>query len=180
MNNKMKMMTLTILGVILLAACNGESENEKSMAVTAETEDIKELVHDYSVRNATAKSASITSEKLFVTDTEGNEQVYELPEDEFFVSIAPYINETHPCDNHSLSGCQGELVKEQFNVYIEDTEGNVIVDEMLETQANGFIDLWLPREETYQIKIEHEGKNAESEFSTFKDDGTCITTIQLI
>lgn len=81
--------------------------------------------------------------------------------------------------NHSLTGCQGELVEEQFDVLIEDEAGNVIVDDILQTEANGFIDLWLPRDRTYRIFIEHNGKSVESEFSTFDDDGTCLTTFQL-
>lgn len=71
-------------------------------------------------------------------------------------------------------------MNEQFDIYIEDSEGNIIVDETLESQGNGFIDLWLPREQMYHIKIELEGKTVESEFSTFENDGTCITTMQLI
>jgi len=81
--------------------------------------------------------------------------------------------------NHSLTGCQGELVEEQFEVFIEDEAGNVIVDDILQTQANGFIDLWLPRDQIYKILIKHNGKTVESEFSTFDDDGTCLTTFQL-
>ena len=32
---------------------------------------------------------------------------------------------------------------------------------MLTSQANGFIDLWLPRDKTYKATIEYEGKAAE-------------------
>ena len=71
------------------------------------------------------------------------------------------------------------MVEEEFNVYIEDTEGNLILDETLKSQSNGFIDLWLPRDKTYRITIAHDGKTVESEFSTFKNDNTCITTMQL-
>ena len=71
------------------------------------------------------------------------------------------------------------MVEKEFDVYIEDTEGNVILDKKMTSQLNGFIDLWLPRDKTYRIKIEHKGKMVESEFSTFKNDGTCITTMQL-
>jgi hypothetical protein len=78
-----------------------------------------------------------------------------------------------------LTGCQGELVEEEFDVYIEDTEGNVILEEKMKSQTNGFFDLWLPRDKTYQIKIKHDGKVSESEISTFENDGTCITTMQL-
>ncbi|WP_274310431.1 CueP family metal-binding protein [Solibacillus daqui] len=174
------MLISTIFAAVLLVACSEENTIEENNPIKTETEEIKELVQDYSVRNITAKSVSITSKQLFVTDNDGTEQVYNLPKDEFFVSIAPYINETHPCDNHSLTGCQGEMVSEQFNVYIEDAEGNVLVDDTLITEANGFIDLWLPREQSFQIKIEHQGKTVESEFSTFENDGTCITTMQLV
>jgi hypothetical protein len=79
-----------------------------------------------------------------------------------------------------LTGCQGELVEEEFDVFIEDMEGNVIIDEKVVSQTNGFFDLWLPRDKTYRIKIEHDGKVSESEISTFEDDRTCITTMQLI
>jgi len=78
-----------------------------------------------------------------------------------------------------LTGCQGELADKEFDVYIEDTEGNVILDEKVKSQANGFFDLWLPRDKSYQVKITYDGKVSESEIATFKDDGTCITTMQL-
>lgn len=78
-----------------------------------------------------------------------------------------------------MTGCQGELVEEDFNVYIEDIDGNLILDEKVKSQTNGFLDLWLPRDKTYRIKIEYDGKVAESEISTFENDGTCITNMQL-
>jgi len=78
-----------------------------------------------------------------------------------------------------LTGCQGELADKEFDVYIEDTEGNVILDEKVKSQANGFFDLWLPRDKSYQVKITYDGKVSESEISSSKDDGTCITTMQL-
>ena len=78
-----------------------------------------------------------------------------------------------------MTGCQGEMVEEEFEVYIEDTEGNLILDETLKSQSNGFIDLWLPRDKTYHITIAHDGQTAKSEISTFEGDDTCITTMQL-
>jgi len=61
-----------------------------------EAKDIKEMVNDYSVGNIKNQSASITSHQLLVTDSEGSQVSYDLPEEDFFVSIAPYFNETHP------------------------------------------------------------------------------------
>lgn len=71
------------------------------------------------------------------------------------------------------------MVAETFEVYVEDMEGNKIIEEQVKSQSNGFFDLWLPRDKTYRIKVVHGGKMAESEISTFKNDGTCITNMKL-
>ena len=176
---KLKMFAATLFATVVLGACNGESSDVDNSIKEMETQDIKELVAEYSGNKAKDESASITSKKLIVIDEEGKELAYELPKDEFFVSIAPYVNQTHPCTNHSLTGCQGEMANKEIDVTIEDSKGNVLVDETMKTPANGFIDLWLPRDETYNIKMEHEGKMVESKFSTSDNDGTCITTMQL-
>ena len=140
---------------------------------------VRELVSDYSSNKTKEEKASITSQELIVMNSDETEVVYDLSGEDFFVSIAPYVTETHPCTNHSLTGCQGELVEKEFDVYIEDMEGKVVLDEKVKSQSNGFFDLWLPRDTTYQIKIEYDGKVSESEFSTFEKDGTCNTTMQL-
>ena len=169
---KYKGIVLALLLFILLTACNGISTSDEPV-------DIKELVHDYSVGNIENETASITSKQLIVTDSNEEELVYDLPEDDFFVSIAPFINETHPCEIHSLTGCQGEMVDKDFDISIEDMEGNIILDEAMNSGSNGFIDLWIPRDKTYRVKVTHDGKQVESEISTFENDGTCITTMQL-
>ena len=38
------------------------------------------------------------------------------------------------------------MIEEEFDVYIEDMKGNVIIDETMKSQSNGFIDLWLSRD----------------------------------
>src|SRR5690625_2337602 len=125
----MKKSLLAVLGLIVIltvASCSNDISNK------VETQDIKKMVQEYSVGNFDEDvSASITSEELIVTDN-NKEATYDLPEDEFFVSIAPFVEVTHPCTNHSLTGCQGELVEKEFDVYIEDEEGNVVVDETIE------------------------------------------------
>ena len=123
-----------------------------------ETPNIKELVHDYSVGNIKEQSASITSEQLIVTNSDESKLTYDLPKDDFFVSIAPFVEETHPCSVHSLTGCRGEMANQEFNVYIEDREGDVVLDKTLTSQSNGFIDLWVPRDKTYRVTIAQDGK----------------------
>ncbi|MBM4764595.1 hypothetical protein GNT69_20270 [Bacillus sp. B15-48] len=93
---KIKILAVTILVAIVLAACSAGNTNDGNSAQEIETENIKEVVRDYSEGNIKNQSASITSQKLIVTDSEKGELTYDLPEDEFFVSIAPYVNQTHP------------------------------------------------------------------------------------
>ncbi|MEK5033491.1 CueP family metal-binding protein [Paenibacillus sp. FSL R7-0302] len=145
----------------------------------ASSQNIKQMVADYSSRTLTADSASITSTQLIVDSGGPNEAAYELPEDEFFLSVAPYVQNTHPCATHSLTGCQGELTDQEFDVYIEDAEGKEVMNKSVKSQSNGFIDLWLPRDQNYRMTISQEGKQAQSEISTFESDDTCLTTMQL-
>lgn len=175
----MKLKINVRLGIVLViialisAACSNGGEDMTS------GKDIKELVHDYSVGNIEAEAASITSSELIVTNEDQEETTYDLPEEEFFVSIAPFIDETHECDIHSLTGCQGELIDTEFEVYIEDSAGEVIKDEKMQTETNGFIDLWLPRNETLTVTITQDGEESTSEITTFDGDKTCITNMQI-
>ncbi|MGP4072739.1 CueP family metal-binding protein [Piscibacillus sp. B03] len=170
---KLKLLLTTFLISVVLVGCGQDEE-----ATTGDM-DVKEVVNDYSTDEITEGSASITAEELIIQDENGQEKTYDLPKDEFFVSIAPFVNQTHPCTNHSLTGCQGEMVEETFSVHIEDQDGQVIVDDEVKTFKNGFFDLWLPRDKTYNVTIKHGDKVVEQEISTFESDGTCITTMQL-
>lgn len=177
MNKKIMVVSGAVVlavGAYLLAGGLG-----KETPGVQDTTNVKQLVQEYSSSKMDHLSASITSEQLIITDSANKSTTYNLPEDEFFVSIAPYIENTHPCAIHSLTGCQGELSEDEFNVYIEDSEGNVIVDEAMKSQSNGFIDLWLPRDKKFSVTIEHDGKKAMSQLSTYKSDDTCVTTMQL-
>src|SRR5699024_2222988 len=148
-------------------------------AKNIDTTNIKELVHDYTVGNAKASSASITSSELIVTDENQKETTYDLPDDKFFVSIAPFINEMHPCDIHSLTGCQAEFANADADVYSRASSGNVSLDEYKEAEVHGFIDLSLPRDDTYIVTIRQDGKKATSDISTFDRGNSFITVMQL-
>ncbi|WP_335871123.1 CueP family metal-binding protein [Bacillus sp. 2205SS5-2] len=172
-----KTILLTLAAAVLLAACGDDTTQSNSETDLKAT---KELVQSYSEGSIQAENASITSEHLIVQETDGEEKVYELPEEEFFVSIALYVKNTHPCTIHNLTSCQGELANEEFDVTIIDSEGKIVTKETMKSPKNGFLDLWLPREKEYQVRIEHNGKVAESKLTTFKEDGTCVTSMQLL
>ena len=167
-----RIISIVLFSVLVLQGCSNDESNE-----TSKTDDIKQLVQELS-GNKEVKAASISSETLTV-ENDGETKKYNLPEGEFFVSMAPYINETHPCEIHSLSGCQGELVGEDIEVLIEDEGGEVVVDETMTTPDNGFLDFWLEKGKQYHVTMKHDGKVVEKDITTNEGDNTCITDLQL-
>lgn len=178
----MKKSIAWIMGSVILASCVyllWPESNKSSMPY--DTGDVEQLVHDYSVGKLSAKSASITARELIITEENDQQYRVELPQDIFFVSIAPYVEDTHECAVHSLTGCRGEMPEQAFEVLVEDEQGQVVVEDTLVSGANGFIDLWLPRDRLYSIKIiGSDGKSQDNTLSTYDADKTCITTIQLM
>lgn len=164
-----------VLGAYLIASNAGKEE-----AGNAEAPNVKKMVEDISTRKVTPESASINATQLIVTDKGNQTTTYDLPENEFFLSIAPYVEQTHPCAIHSLTGCQGEMENKKFMVTIHDSEGNTLMkDAEIKSGSNGFMDFWLPRDKSYLIRVVHDGKLAETQLSTYEEDNTCITTMQL-
>lgn len=86
-----------------------------------------------------------------------------MSDDEFYVSIAPYVGQTHECFFHSLTTCLGELRNEEVHVTVTTADdGAAIVDETVRTHDNGFAGLWLPRgiDATLTAELEREGRTA--------------------
>lgn len=103
-----------------------------------------------------------------------------MPDESFYVSIAPYVTQTHECFYHSLTTCQGEMVLADVHVTVtDDATGETILDEEMTTYENGFVGLWLPRDMTGTITITADGSSVESPISTTADSATCLTTLQL-
>lgn len=122
--------------------------------------------------------ASVRPDEVVVASAE-QETSLQVPEDKFYLSVAPYVDRTHECFYHSLTTCQGELVAEDVDVEIVDTEGNVLVDEARTTFENGFVGFWLPRDIEGTLRVTHDGKAGEIDFATDDEAPTCVTTLQL-
>ncbi|WP_145494348.1 copper-binding periplasmic metallochaperone CueP [Yersinia massiliensis] len=122
-------------------------------------------------------SASVTGTELKLSD---GQQQFTFPlGDKFYLSFAPFVNQTHPCFNHSLSGCRGEMAETTFDVKITDNTGKVIVQDKLTSYSNGFIGVWLPRNIEGTIEVSYQGLKAVSPFATQAESQTCMTTLHL-
>ena len=122
--------------------------------------------------------ASALPNELVLTSEQGQASL-PLPEDKLYVSIAPYMTQTHDCFNHSLTTCTGELSKEDIHVTITDDAGKELVNEDTTTFDNGFIGYWLPADKKGTITIEQDGKTGEVPLDTTEEGATCITTLQM-
>ena len=124
---------------------------------------------------------SIRPNELMLTDAAQRETTLPMPDDQFYVSIAPYENQTHDCYFHSLTTCAGEIQNADVHMLVTDADsGDILIDETRTTFDNGFVGLWLPRDTDVTVAIEYDGRSATTDLSTSNDDDTtCVTTMQL-
>lgn len=122
--------------------------------------------------------ASVRYDTLVLED-EDSETSVPIPGDRFYLSVAPYVDETHECFYHSLTTCQGELVEETLDVTITDSTGETLAEGPVTTYSNGFVGFWLPRDITATITVSHQGRTASADITTDEDAPTCLTTLQL-
>jgi len=179
---KNKTLILTIIGIVFVSLAlwyfNLPSGADKILnQLDLENTEIKEVVNnlDQRIDEPTNVGARITGDKLFLYDNE-KEYSLDLPTDSFFVSIAPYINEVHPCTIHNLVTCRGEVFNQTMRIRIVDENNQIIIDEDRTTQDNGFIGIWLPKGINATLKVEYDGLTVEYPISTFSESDTCITT----
>ncbi|QVQ51377.1 CueP family metal-binding protein [Spiractinospora alimapuensis] len=125
--------------------------------------------------------ASVRPDSVMVSDGISDAEVaIDVPDDLFYVSVAPYVDQTHECYFHSLTTCLGELRDEEVEVTItDDATGEVLVEETTTTFDNGFVGYWLPRDIDATISAAHDGKSGELQIATGDEDPTCLTELRL-
>ena len=122
--------------------------------------------------------ASVMPEQLVLASAT-EEVALELPEDSFYLSIAPFVNQTHECHYHSLTTCVGELSNQDVDLTVTDESGEVLVNEQRTTFDNGFVGVWVPADSNGTIEITYDGMTGTTNFSTGSESATCITDLQL-
>lgn len=179
---------------LVLAGCAPAADAEPSPSTDSQAEflntydlddmDAVEII-DHLDRLETAERpadliASVYPDELVLTDNR-QEVVLDLPQNLSYLSIAPYVEQTHDCFYHSLTTCQGELSNATVDVEITDsTTGDVVVDEQATTFDNGFVGFWVPSDIDGTIEISYDGRTGTSDFTTTDEGATCVTDLQLV
>lgn len=125
--------------------------------------------------------ASVQPTQVVLSDTTSGTKVsVPLPEDKYYLSVAPYRNQTHDCHNHSLTTCKGEMGNESFKVTVTDSAGTTLSNEEKLAADNGFVGLWLPRGFKGNVTLADATGSATTSIDTAAPDApTCITTAKL-
>ncbi len=183
-------MTAVLSASVLLAGCSTQAAPATSPDAGSFLEehglsgDAVKLIDDLEKLGGADRpkdfTASVRPDELLLSDGE-DEVTMPLPDDRFYLSIAPYADKTHDCYFHSLTTCQGELTEQDVHVKIvEKATGDVLVDDQQVTNPNGFVGFWLPKDVDGTVSVSHAGRTAQQDFSTRGDDeATCMTTLKL-
>ena len=125
--------------------------------------------------------ASVTATSLQLSDDAGREAELPLPQDRFYLSVAPFVETTHECAFHSLTTCLGELRSRELTVSVVDSSsGETLEEGTRTTNDNGFVGWWLPRGITAELTCTLEDYTGTASVSTqAEDDLTCLTSLQL-
>lgn len=111
--------------------------------------------------------------------SDADKEVSKSVKDEFYLSIAPYVNQTHDCFYHNLISCRGELVNEKMHIKIVDEKEKIVFDEEVTTYANGFYGMWLKKDMVANMEVTYDNKTVSTRITTDEDAPTCLTTLHL-
>ncbi|MDA3940984.1 MAG: CueP family metal-binding protein [Spirochaetia bacterium] len=189
---KIAIIALSLISIIIFFACSSREVQSQPMSSSSSKSSISPkgldnldarealvLANKWKTSNPEITSF-IESDKLIVQFANKTTVEIPLPSESMVVALAPYIDKTHSCSTHYISGCQGELVDVSVKVLALQDDGTVLIDQTMKTMANGFIELWLPRNKNISLTLESMNLKSEGELTTFSDSNTCITTFQLL
>lgn len=192
---------LSLLAALGLAGCSstGATMNQGNASAEASSQrSIDEILGSLNVDTADPKKliealdalplaerptdliASVLPDGVQLQPGQADETFLPVASDDFYLSIAPYVSQTHPCNFHSLTTCVGEMQHASVELNISDAKtGEVVLAEQRTTADNGFVGVWLPRNGEYKVSIKSEQGTAEQIVTTGENDPTCLTTMQL-
>ena len=175
---KKLVMLLFVSLVFLLTGCSTSNISLESVGLDGLTgKEILVGIADGSIE-MDGFDLSVYDDELIVS-IDSKTFVIDMPDDEFYLSVAPYENSTHACQFHSATRCSGELKSMDFYVEFIDEDGNIILSKTMRTMENGFFDLWLPRDVDGTLIITYGDLSSTKRISTSSGEPTCETTMEL-
>lgn len=176
---------LALSAALLLAGCSPENDRELLADHDLAGLDAPQIIERLDTMPVAERPAdllaSVQTDELVLSDSGGREARLPLPDDEVYLSIAPYRDLTHECHFHSLTTCVGELAGAEMRITLTDANGDVLIDETRRSYDNGFVGVWVPRGIEAELVVEHDGRVGTAPISTRSpDDPTCITTLRLV
>lgn len=174
--------SVLILALIFVWACSEPSDpNYDALYEEIQQADIKSAVataNRWRTENPDIVSM-ISHEELTVIFPDSRKVIKSLAENETYIAVAPYEKNTHSCEIHYISSCQGELQDTDFQCRVIDKNGNEVWNSTVRSLPNGFFELWLPRNSEFDITVSRGALQGAETIGTRSNDRTCITTIML-
>lgn len=171
-----------LLSVIFLVSCSNSTDPDYNQYYDS----LSNLDYKAAIAKGNEWHYSVPKIKTYVTTKEavfefpdGRVVKKSLPNDLFYMAVAPFVNGTHTCETHYPSSCDGEMKEKQFTVSAVDENENSVFNGNITSLKNGFIELWLPRNKNIKLSISYSGLNGTETLPTKDDSRTCITTIRL-
>jgi hypothetical protein len=178
----MKIFTLIAIASIIILSCSNETDPDYDSDINSLSG--KNIYESINIANQwrvskTKITSFITPRELVFQFPDGREVKKSLPSDSMYIAIAPYQTYTHTCSTHYLSTCKAEKINTLFAVSVKDDKGNYIFDKQITTLDNGFFEIWLSRNKTFNLHIAEGSLNADEIITTSDVSKTCITTALL-
>jgi len=172
--------TMILFGLMMISCSESTDPNYDDEISLIENLGIKDAISKANEWRSTKSNIKsyVTTEELVIQFPDSREVRKNLPSNEMYVAIAPYINTTHTCSEHYISTCKAELVNKEFEVNAT-IGNNIILNERITSLDNGFFELWLPRNQTINVKVSYMSLTSGETIKTDKNSRTCFTTFKL-
>jgi hypothetical protein len=99
--------------------------------------------------------------------------------DMFWLSVGPYQNNTHTCIDHNVLSCDAEFKGKNIMFHIKSQDSSFEMNGSGFTTSQGWLDLYLPKNQKYTAEFEVEGLKGSGILTTAADSPTCISTIRV-
>ena len=134
--------TATLAAALVLTGCATTSPEPESISIGSQAVDT-EFLTDHNLDGLDATQvigrldtmpvadrpadliASVQPGALVLTDDQDRETRLPMPDDEVYISVAPYREQTHDCYFHSLTTCLGELANTEVQVTLTSKGGDL-------------------------------------------------------